>query len=219
MSTTRRIARSTAGTLAVLLTAAVLAACGGGDDETAAQTGAQPGAQSGAQPAAAGSFNPADVLFAQQMIPHHSQAVKMASLAAGRAKSPQVKKLAAEIVAAQGPEIETMQGFLEAWGKPLIPDMADMDHSSMTPEEMTAMTSGEMPGMAPAEELTALEAAKGKKFDRLFLAMMLEHHQGAVEMAQAEQSDGQDPAAIALAEEIESAQTAEIVRIEKLQDA
>lgn len=207
MSIRSRIARSTAVALAALLVATALAACGGGDEESAAQ------------PAANASFNAADVTFAQQMIPHHSQAVKMGSLAAGRSKSPKVQKLAAEIVAAQGPEIETMQGFLESWGQPLIPDMAGMDHSSMTPEEMTSMMSGQMPGMASTDELAALKTAKGKEFDQLFLAMMLEHHQGAVEMAQTEQGDGQDQAAIALAEEIETTQTAEIARIEKLQDA
>jgi len=60
--------------------------------------------------------NDADVAFAQQMIPHHQQAVEMAQLAETRAESPEVKDLAADIEAAQDPEIETMTGWLDSWG-------------------------------------------------------------------------------------------------------
>lgn len=212
MATRHRITRTvTAAALAAAL-AGGLVACGGGDNTAASPAGAPAEA-----PAADASFNAADVSFVQQMIPHHSQAVKMASLAPSRAKDAKVKKLAAEILAGQGTEIETMQGFLETWDQPLVGDMAGMDHSSMSPEEMAAMTPGSMPGMASDTELTALSAAKGATFDRLFLTMMLEHHQGALEMAAAEQADGRDPQATALAEEIETTQTGEIARIEKLQ--
>ncbi|MGQ0631560.1 MAG: DUF305 domain-containing protein [Sporichthyaceae bacterium] len=206
MRITRRLSRSATAVVATVATAAVLTACGGGDGTAA-------------QPAANASFNLADVGFAQMMIPHHSQAVKMATLAATRAKDPKVQKLAAEILAAQGPEIETMQTLLEAWAQPLIPDMADMDHSSMTPDEITAMMSGSMPGMAKEPELEKLSTAKGAAFDRLFLTLMLGHHRGAVEMAQMERADGKAVDALALAEDIETGQTAEIMRMEKLQKA
>lgn len=202
---TNRLLRSAALALATVTSAAVLAACGGGDDDAM-------------QPAAATTFNAADVTFAQQMIPHHSQAVKMASLAVSRAKDPAVKKFAAAIVAGQGPEIETMQSLLEAWGQPLVPDMADMDHSSMSPEEMMSM-SGEMPGMAGKEDLKALAAAKGAEFDRMFLTMMIEHHRGALQMAKAERSNGKDPAALTLAEQMETAQANEIRKMQKLKKA
>lgn len=206
MSTTRRFARAAAATVAALTAATALAACGGGDD-------------SAAQPGANASFNLVDVGFAQQMIPHHSQAVKMAALAATRAKDPKVKKLAAQIVSAQGPEIETMQGFLESWGEPLVPNMADMEHSSMSPEDMSAMTSGSMPGMATDNDLARLSTAKGAAFDRLFLQLMLEHHRAALEMAQKEQTEGRSEPVTALAEEIVTTQNAEITRMRKLQDA
>lgn len=204
MIISRAMPRKAAAVLSAITAAAVLSGCGGGGDDIAAQ------------PAANASFNAADVGFTQQMIPHHSQAVKMATLAATRAKDPKVKKLAGAILAGQGPEIEMMQAWLQSWGKPLTPDMADMDHSSMSPEEMTAMMSGSMPGMATEGALAQLTAAKGAKFDRLFLTMMLEHHRGALEMAAAERADGKDPAATGLAEDIETTQSAEIARIEKL---
>jgi uncharacterized protein (DUF305 family) len=201
---TNRLLRSAALALATVTSAAVLAACGGGDDDAM-------------EPAAATTFNTADVTFAQQMIPHHSQAVKMASLAAGRAKDPAVKKLAAAIVAGQGPEIETMQSLLEAWGQPLVPDMAGMDHSTMSPDEMMSM-SADMPGMAGEAELKALAAAKGAEFDRMFLTMMIEHHRGALQMAKAERAQGQDPAALTLAAQIETSQQGEIKKMQKLKN-
>lgn len=200
---TNRLLRSAALALATVTSAAVLAACGGGDDDAA-------------QPAAATTFNAADVTFAQEMIPHHSQAVKMASLAATRAQDPTVKKLAAQIAAGQGPEIETMQGLLEAWGQPLVPDMEGMDHSAMAPEDMADM-SADMPGMAGDDDLQALSAAKGAEFDRMFLTMMIEHHRGALQMAKTERADGKDPQALALAEDIETAQLGEIKKMQKLQ--
>lgn len=197
-----RLLRSAALALATVTSAAVLAACGGGDDDAA-------------QPAAATTFNAADVTFAQEMIPHHSQAVKMASLAATRAQDPAVKKLAAQIAAGQGPEIETMQGLLEAWGQPLVPDMEGMDHSAMAPEDMADM-SADMPGMAGDDDLQALSAAKGGAFDRMFLSMMIKHHRGALQMAKTERADGKDPRALALAEDIETAQQVEVKKMQKL---
>ncbi len=201
MSTTRRFARAAAATVAAVTAATVLAACGGGDD-------------SAAQPGANASFNLVDVGFAQEMILHHSQAVKMASLAATRAKDPKVKKLAAKIAAGQGPEIGTMQGFLKSWEQPLIPPM-----DGMGDEEMAAMMSESMPGMASGDDLARLSTAKGAAFDQLFLKLMLEHHRAALEMAQKEQTEGRSEPATALAREIVTTQTAEITRMSKLQDA
>lgn len=161
---------------------------------------------------AAGEHNEADVTFAQQMIPHHEQAVEMAQMAASRAESEEVKELAADIEAAQGPEIETMTGWLEDWDEELPgDDMAGMDHGG---GDMSGDDS--MAGMMSPEDMGELEAASGLDFDQMFLTMMIEHHQGAIEMARTEQSDGEYADAIALAEEIESAQTEEIVVMEDL---
>lgn len=174
-------------TAAVLAAALItLAACGGSDDgDTSA------------------GHNDADVMFAQQMIPHHQQAVEMAELAESRAESQEVKDLAADIEAAQGPEIETMTGWLEEWDEDVPAEgMSGMDHSDMSSDEMT--------GMMSAEDMTSLENANGAEFDQMFLTMMIEHHEGAIEMAQSEQADGEFPDATALAEDIETAQAEEI---------
>lgn len=150
-------------------------------------------------------FNDADVRFATQMIPHHQQAVQMASMAGYQATTPEVKQLAVAIKAAQDPEIKVMSGWLTAWGKP-VP----------SPEHGGHGTAEEMPGMMGEEEMSELGKAKGAEFDRSWMRLMIKHHQGAVTMATAEQKDGKDPAAIALAKKIQAAQTAEIATMQTL---
>jgi uncharacterized protein (DUF305 family) len=157
----------------------------------------------------AGGHNDADVTFAQEMIPHHQQAIEMAELAESRAESEEVKELAADIEAAQGPEIETMSGWLESWGED-VPDegMSGMDHGDMSSDDMT--------GMMTDDEMADLEATSGAGFDQMFLTMMIEHHEGAIEMAQTEQSEGEFPEAVAMAEEIEATQAEEIQTMQDL---
>ncbi|MEJ7704409.1 MAG: DUF305 domain-containing protein [Geodermatophilaceae bacterium] len=147
--------------------------------------------------------NAADVTFATDMIPHHRQAVEMAEMAASHAESPEVLQLAEEIAGAQEPEIETMSGWLQGWGEPL-------------PDEMGGMDMGGMPGMMSEERMQGLDEASGPAFDEMFLEMMIEHHTGAIQMAQTEQSDGRYADAIELAEQIESAQQAEIETMKDL---
>lgn len=166
-----------------LITVLSLAACG---------TGSSGGSN--------GDFNDADVTFAQEMIPHHKQAVEMAQMARTNAEASQVKNLAAEIDAAQGPELETMQGWLKSWDK--SEDLMS-DHSGMA-------------GMMSSDDMRALQQAKGAAFDEMFLTMMIAHHEGAIEMAKAEQIDGQNADAKALAEDIERAQTSEIAEMKAL---
>lgn len=186
----------------VLLLAGVLtlAACGEDDGpSTATDTSADV------------DFNEADVAFAQGMIPHHEQAVMMSKMAESHAESPEVKALAADIEAAQGPEIETMLQWLEDWGQ-------DAPTGSMGHGDMGHGTSSEMPGMMDDDQLRDLDRSMGGNWDRMFLTMMIQHHEGAIEMAATEQAEGQNPDAIALAEQIETSQTAEIAVMEDLLD-
>lgn len=184
----------------VAVTAAVLlSGCGGGD-----QPSSMPGMGSTTTTAAtsstAASFNDADVQFAQQMIPHHQQAVQMAAMAETRATDAEVKALAGKIKAAQDPEITTMTGWLTTWGKPApATSMGGMD-----------MGGAAMPGMMSGADMGKLGAMTGKAFDKQFLTMMIAHHQGAVTMAQQELTAGTNGQAEALAEQIITSQTAEI---------
>lgn len=158
--------------------------------------------------------NDQDVVFASEMIPHHAQAVQMSDMAADNAGSEEVKSLAEDISAAQGPEIEQMSSWLTAWGEE-VPDtdMGGMDHGDMDHGDMDM---GDMPGMMSPDEMDELESASGSTFDQMFLTMMIEHHEGAIEMAKVEQKDGQNADAIALAETIEETQASEIETMQEL---
>jgi uncharacterized protein (DUF305 family) len=133
----------------------------------------------------------------------------MAELAADRADSPEVRRLAADIEAAQEPEIQTMRQWLREWGQP-VPSEAT-DHSAMGHG-----STDEMPGMMDAAEMERLTQTNGAAFDEMFLQMMIEHHEGAIEMARAEQTNGENPDAIRLAEQIEADQQAEIATMREL---
>ncbi len=185
-----------AATLAAVASLAVLTAC---SDESSSSSD---------------EFNDADVTFAQQMIPHHRQATEMAEMAQGRTQNQPVLDLAEKIQQAQGPEIETMSGWLESWGEdvPQDSDMGGMDHS-----EMGHSGGGDdMAGMMTEEDMNALEQASGAEFDEMFLMMMIEHHKGAVDMAATEESDGKYPDAVEMAKTIQRDQEAEIEQMTQL---
>ncbi|MCZ6715119.1 MAG: DUF305 domain-containing protein, partial [Deltaproteobacteria bacterium] len=120
------------------------------------------------------SYSPADVQFMQDMTPHHHQALEMAALVADRTNGPELIEVAGRINASQGDEIEFMQQWLRERGE-RVPDPTDheamqMDHS--------------MAGMATPEQMAELAASKGTGFDRLFLTLMITHHDGAVTMVE-----------------------------------
>ena len=175
-----------------------LTACGGDDSDSGA---------------ASGDHNDQDVTFASEMIPHHAQAVQMSEMAVENAESQEVKDLAEDISAAQEPEIEQMSSWLEAWGEE-VPDTGSGDMDGMDHGGMDGME--DMPGMMSSDEMDELESASGSAFDEMFLSMMIEHHEGAIEMAQTEQADGEYPDAIDLAETIEETQASEIETMEEL---
>ncbi|MEU9502956.1 DUF305 domain-containing protein [Streptomyces sp. NPDC048196] len=219
----RRAALAAAAVTAAALT---LSACGSGGGKT--DDAAPSGTPSATAGASAGKHNAADVTFAQEMIPHHRQAVAMADLAATRAGSADVKALAATIKKAQDPEITTMSGWLKSWGEkvPQDHDMAGMHggthggtHGMEGTDGMAGMDHGgaeAMPGMMSAQEMASMKNATGKAFDARFLKLMVKHHQGAVEMAGTERKQGAYGPAKKLAGDIVTAQNAEIARMRKL---
>lgn len=154
-----------------------------------------------------GAFTNADIAFATGMVPHHEQAVEMADLVLGKdGIDAQVTDLAQRIKAAQDPEIVLMSAWLETWGHP-IDSMGDMPG-------MPGMDSGD--GMMSDADMSQLAAATGVEASRLFLQQMIVHHQGALRMATTEMADGENPAALELANAIVSSQTAEIAEMQAL---
>ncbi|MBF6259764.1 DUF305 domain-containing protein [Nocardia farcinica] len=186
------------------LVALVVAGCGNDDDSApvhhssttpAVSTSAATGT------AQAGTFNDADVTFLQMMYPHHEQAVQMAELVPSRSQDQQVIDLAAGIKAAQQPEMTQIQSLLASAGKP-DPAGGAMNH--------------DMPGMMSPEQMSSLEAMSGPEFDKMWLQMMIDHHRGAVEMAQSEIASGTNSQAKQIAETIVATQQQEITQMETL---
>ncbi len=202
---------STLTGLALML---VLAGCAAGPE-----AGHNSGHDSGQAPpsassptVSAGLSNAADVEFAAGMIPHHEQAVEMSdSMLAKTGIDPEVTALATRIKAAQGPEIRTMKAWLDAWGKPGA-DGGGSGHGSGHGGD----AAGEDSGMMSGEQLEELAGAEGDEASRLFLAGMIEHHRGAIDMAEQELAAGADPGAKDLAASIVQAQQSEIKEMEAL---
>ena len=187
--------KSLIASAAVVAAMLALAGC-----STATDNGSMPGmghdspAMSSQSAMTGGEHNAADAMFAQMMTPHHEQAVEMSDIMLAKTGlDPQITALAGEIKSAQGPEIKKMTTWLTGWSEP------------------TAMTGGHaMEGMMSAAELDGLKSAEGTEAGKLFLAQMIAHHEGAVEMARTEVDGGKNADAVALAKSIVASQETEI---------
>jgi len=175
----------------------LIGACGGHSSHSDAAGGTPPSIDASAP------YNGEDLVFVQGMIPHHAQAVEMAVLAPERASSPAVKAIAEKIRAAQDPEIAQMRGWLQQWGQPEMEK--DADHSGHG-----------MKGMMSDEQMRKLESARGADFDRMFVAMMIDHHEGAVEMSETVGTKGKNADVRTLSQQIIVTQQAEIVEMRAL---
>ena len=194
--TTRTIALATTAAIATILLAGCAPAPSGmpgnGMGPNASSSPAAP-----SSPSTSDAHNNADAMFAMMMIPHHQQAIDMADMIITKnGIDPPIIELAQKIKDAQQPEIAQMQGWLEAWG---VGDpgnmMDDMDHGN---------------GMMTGDDMSELQTATGADAGRIFLNQMIQHHEGAIDMATDEVDDGQNPDAITLAKNIITSQTAEI---------
>ena len=153
----------------------------------------------------------ADIAFMQMMVPHHAQAVEMAELARKHAVDPAVRRMAARIRAAQGPEILMMSSWLEQEGVEVPQpgdDPREFDHSEHGHDAMM--------GMLTKQEMSELAHARGSRFDRLFLQGMIRHHRGALVMADNVAAEGVDVLVNELAADVNVTQTSEIATMQEL---
>ncbi|WP_245650048.1 DUF305 domain-containing protein [Millisia brevis] len=169
-----------------------------------------------------------DVGFAQDMTVHHSQATEMAAVELANGTDARVRGVAYDILTSQQNQIGQMQGWLALWGRSPAPvdgymrwmdhsdsGMAGMDHSgghtdgTATDDDASA-GSTTMPGMATPEQLAQLRAATGVDVDRIFLDLMMTHHQGGVAMMQQAQERAESPVVRRLAESMLQTQTSEL---------
>lgn len=189
---------------------AALTACGSGADPSPSMPmsmSVNPSTSATAPPAVnTGPHNSEDVVFAQEMIPHHEQAIVMAKMVPSHTNDQELIALAAQIEAAQAPEIAQMQAWLTQWGEP---------SASSGGHDMHGGDPGAH-GMMSAEQMSQLEQARGAGFDTMWLRMMIAHHEGAVVMARQELAGGENPDARALAQAIIDSQTKEIAQMQQM---
>ena len=170
-------------------------------------------------------YTEADVRFMQGMIGHHAQALEMTRLVPTNTQNAGVHLVARRIDISQQDEMATMRNWLRERGE-AVPaagehaghDMAGMQHDTSAMRH-GAMQHETMPGMASPGELARLAAARGAEFDRLFLQLMIRHHQGALVMVErllATPGAAQDPQTFGFASDVDADQRAEIARMERM---
>lgn len=209
---------------AALIGAIVLAGCTGGGESLPAVTAptasgpvVQPGRPgepnatltgTAAAPVTTPTVNPVDATFYQDMIVHHAQAIVMVESVEPRLTDEQVTSLASRIAAEQEPEIDAMAKWLKGKKQDVPPQatnprLGDHDH-------------GGMPGMATPQQLTALGKATGVEADRLFLKLMIAHHQGALAMVGVHGRGGTDDFVTQMAAEINVTQDKQIQQMQAM---
>ena len=155
-------------------------------------------------------YTAADISFMQGMIGHHAQAIVMSRLAPDRTEAAAIRTLAARIINAQQDEIAIMERWLRDRQQP-VADTSMAGHQHMG----HAM----MPGMLTAEQLAELEAALGDDFDRRFLRLMIQHHEGAITMVTdlfATDGAAQDQTVFRFASDAQVDQRTEIARMQRM---
>jgi len=155
------------------------------------------------------SFSPDDVRFMQDMIPHHNQAVQMSALVPDRTNLPELRDVAGRIDASQLDEIEFMKGWLRERGQAVPEPTA---HEAMH-------TTHDMAGMASPEDMERLAQLEGTEFDRMFLILMIKHHEGATKMVEElleQPGSAYDPVLFQFANDVTNDQTSEIERMNAL---
>lgn len=162
---------------------------------------------------------PIDVGFAQSMNSHHDQAIVMSQIIL-RHGSTRLEGLAKSIETAQLLEIGQMKGWLQLWGKPLLPSTSGMGWMQLgksPPDAALAKylldcrsSPGGMPGLATTDQLNQLRKLDGGERDRLFLQLMIAHHMGALPMAQFAANNAETEVVRALAAQIVMHQSEEL---------
>ncbi|MFB2554363.1 DUF305 domain-containing protein [Herbiconiux liangxiaofengii] len=169
--------------------------------------------------------------FARDMQTHHDQAVQMALIIRDQTDDPDIRSLAYDIATSQAQQSGQMYAWLNLWGLPqastqpamtwmLQPTLGGADDSGHAHTAGTGsddMVPGQpMPGMATDADLERLSELSGVEAERFFLQLMIAHHQGGVEMANAALDRTTNPLVVALANAIVFAQSGEIQYMQDL---
>jgi uncharacterized protein (DUF305 family) len=144
-------------------------------------------------------YNPADLAFSQQMIPHHLQTIQLAELAEERSDDAYVRQVAAKLKTKERDDIELMSSWLRSWGAAVPSAPPRKGHT--------------MPGMLTPAQLTALERREGEAFDRLWLSALATHLGSGITMAETVRAGGQHKPTAALVDALIAEQSALIAEL------
>ncbi|WFE28455.1 DUF305 domain-containing protein [Solwaraspora sp. WMMD791] len=177
-------------------------ACGGATRFGAAPVGGPSVAADRGEPGP----SPTDVRFLQEMIVHHQLSVDMAAMVDVRGSRYEVKALAAELGRVQRDQIRLMYGWLREWeSATTAAPPSDLLRPMATASPATNGSASPTAGVATAAQLSELARAGGAALDRLFLDLLISHHQRSVELATAYQQVGDHPEVRGLAQQIAAA--------------
>lgn len=178
--------------------ALLVAGCGGGDSGTGAAAGNSAGGAAADQSV---TWNDADVSFAQMMLADHRMVGEMATMAQKKATTPELKAVSKKLNSGQSKAADEISGWLTAWGEPTEAGAAH----------------AQMPGAMTEADMTMLTSMKkGMDFDMMFAQMMVEHHQGAITMAEEEAANGKNPDAKAMATSMVKTLQAQVTSLERI---
>lgn len=186
------------GVLGAVAAAVLLGGCTGvGDSPEPTRLTAAP--STAPTPTTSPAVADADVEFVELLVAHHRQALALAALVPERTDTPEVVVLAQDITAARTPELQELLDRLEEWGLPA-------QASSAAPSE-------DVEGGLTAEQVSAIRDSEGAEFDRLWLEGMIEHHEGAIALAEDVLAAGSHRPTLTLAQRLVVADRAEITRM------
>ena len=211
--------------IAAVLTAAVVLVVGVALGRLSSPTAVVPGTDS------------VEAGFSRDMQVHHEQAVEMSMLVRDRTDDPEVRTMAYDIATAQAQQAGQMFAWLQVWGVPQAPseptmtwmtrptldgDFAGHEHGATGEPSGGASTApahvpgDPMPGLASADDLRRLGQLDGVEAERLWLRLMIAHHRGGVEMAEAVEARTRDREVLALAAGMITTQDSEIAAMEDM---
>lgn len=162
----------------------------------------------GASSASATTATAVDKAFVAEMPMHHEMAIEMAEMALGQAEHGKIKSTARKIIKAQRAEIGRLTRIAKGLG---VTPANGHDHMAMMGGLETLGLTMKQAGMDM--DMGMLDGAK--PFDRMFIDMMIPHHQGAIRMARIELRRGKDPELRTIAHAITAAQTKEITEMKR----
>ena len=147
-------------------------------------------------------FNETDAAFAAQLVSQHQQGLDLASLANSRSGRGELKALAQRFIDVHEPEIEQLSELLESWGQ--------------QPPEDPGLDRGNRPGKITEAEMNTVTSRSGADFDKLFVQLMIRHHQGAIDIVATETAGGKNPRARELADKIAVSQQNEVTELKNV---